>query len=171
MKGSTAENTREKKKGRARVARYKERPQVAASKMVLQLFLEFFQGYHNLSWSIRAIKSSPANVRLYFPTLAALIALFRTAQAVVVCSGYNGITGGCERPRTDFHISIYQTINTPDTNCIYNSDKDTGFNLVVCSGPDLSGECTNMDGLPRVDITGDFNWWTPGPGSICRIGN
>lgn len=66
-------------------------------------------------------------------------------------------TGGCSGPCTNFYISLNEVINTPGTNCIYNPDSDGGFNLRVCSGANLSGRCSNMQSLPRSDITGDFN--------------
>jgi hypothetical protein len=110
-------------------------------------------------------------MQTYNLVFVGLLALFNGANAVVVCSGFNAATGGCENPCTNFDISLGEIIETPGTNCIFNSDTDPGFDLRICSGADLSGPCSDLGSAPRVDITGDFNWHTPNTNSIERTGN
>ncbi|KAK4189259.1 hypothetical protein QBC35DRAFT_450407 [Podospora australis] len=103
--------------------------------------------------------------------ITALAALIGTSQAVFVCSGFNSVTGGCEQPCTEISIGDGQLFNTPGTNCIFNADNDPGFDLKICSGANLGPPCSFLHDQPRVDITGDFNWHTPGTGSILRTGD
>lgn len=77
-------------------------------------------------------------------------------------------TGACSGPCLHYDIDIDTRVDTPGTNCIYNHDYDVGFNLLVCSGSDLTGDCYNLQELPKTDITGNFNWHTPGTNSILR---
>lgn len=112
-------------------------------------------------------------MQLTNPTpLLALLTFLATAKAVEVCSGFNSGTGGCVPGTcTNFDIAENEIIETPGTNCIFNSNTDTDFNLMICGGPNLSGGCTQLSNQPRVTITGDFNWDTPNTGSIQRNGN
>ena len=75
------------------------------------------------------------------------------------------------RPCTNMFISMGEVLEVPGTNCIYNSDSDGGFDLRICSGSQLSGRCSDLVAQRREDITGSFNWHTPGTNSILRTGN
>jgi hypothetical protein len=111
------------------------------------------------------------NMQFSLSTLMITLALLGGSQAVVVCSGYNSPARACVPPCTSMAIALNEVLETPGTNCIYNSDSDGGFNLRICSGSELSGRCSNLSDQPREDITGDFNWHTPGTNSILRTGN
>lgn len=63
---------------------------------------------------------------------------------------------------------INQQINTPDLYCIYNSVNEQLFDLRLCTEPDLKGNCTALDQIHPLIITGDFNWYARGTKSIMR---
>ncbi|CAG8958061.1 hypothetical protein HYFRA_00000405 [Hymenoscyphus fraxineus] len=107
---------------------------------------------------------------MQFHHLLTLFPILSFTSAVTVCNNYHINTGGCAAPCFKYSIAQNQRINVPNTNCIYNSDTDAAFNLLVCSGPDLNGECVTLTSRQSTDITGDFNWIIPGTGSILRIG-
>ncbi|KAH8817449.1 hypothetical protein F5884DRAFT_779443 [Xylogone sp. PMI_703] len=93
-------------------------------------------------------------------------------QAVFVAPSHAN-NGGCAGAAQDIDISVGAAFNlgSPQT-CVFNTDKDNGFNMLVCSGFDETGECAQLSDFNRVDIDGFFNWQIPfGFNSIQRNGN
>ncbi|PVH93782.1 hypothetical protein DM02DRAFT_661631 [Periconia macrospinosa] len=110
-------------------------------------------------------------MQLSISHFASIAAFFATANAVGICTAINP-DGSCIASTCRFvDIAVGQTINVPGTNCIFNTVNDPGFDLRICSGANLSGDCKDLQAQPRKVFTGDFNWQTPNIASIFRNGN
>jgi hypothetical protein len=100
--------------------------------------------------------------------LAALLSTISSVAAVSVCSEYDPFVGGCTGNCTPYTINVGEVIETPGTQCIYNSDSNGAFDLTICSGSNLSGTYNDLKSIPSKIIGGQYNWHTPGTGSIKR---
>ena len=117
----------------------------------------------------------PLNIQ--FPTMQFTIlplALFLGLSYAVNVAPQHAANGGCAGPAQDIPIGVGQTTTTNGVveDCVFNTNKDKNFNMLVCSNPDLTGMCINLSALNRVEIDGFFNWQIPfGFLSMQRNGN
>jgi len=93
--------------------------------------------------------------------LLSILGLASISQAVNIAPQHAN-NGGCAGPSQAYDISVGETIEiNPPGNCVFNVSKDKGFNMIVCSGSGLSGQCIQLSSLNRVEIEGFFNWQIP----------
>jgi hypothetical protein len=94
--------------------------------------------------------------------LYSLALLVGISQAVHVAPQHAG-NGGCAGAAQDIDIGngVLINLSIPE-NCVFNTNKDPNFNMNVCTGTNLQGQCIELSSIPnRVEIDGFFNWQIP----------
>jgi hypothetical protein len=67
--------------------------------------------------------------------------------------------GTCDLPYTEIEIGGGYTYDLAGpANCVCNPDSDIRFDMLVCAGPQLSGECIKLSDVPKSAVGGFFNW-------------
>jgi len=92
------------------------------------------------------------------PTPHVLLQSFIGISQAVSVAPLHASNGGCAGPAIDIHIdaSDIEKLASSET-CVFNTNNDPNFNMIVRSKTDLDGNCIQLSRLNRIEIDGLLN--------------